>query len=272
MLTFSNFSFDAGSGVVQFHTEDLGRPRVSLKLCIAAGQNMFVLGTAEEPIFYEAEAIIRGLLEGGSEFDLPLPAPLPFPEVLKQFSDDDLGLILDAALGLPAAALTARAGSRQLLEEFIIRVHTLGFAIRGATAVGPLEKKIAAELIERKREIAHNQRLNAAADMGQSVEQVNEPEKGFFVIDRAPEALLRQLESRGKSAYEAKTRMSWGFSNMQIGDRMTVPANLAKRGQTAVHVYAARVGRRFHTTTSRISGNLTVVRIADRATTKPSWE
>lgn len=266
MLTFSNLSFEPASGVVQLHTEDLGRPRVSLRVCTVSGQRMFVLGTADEPIFYDAEDIVRGLVDGGNEFDLPLPAPLPFPAVLKQFSDEEVGLILDTALGVPRVALAARSGGVKALDEFLLNVKTLGFAVSSPSSVGLIESKVRAEREQRKREIAHTQRLNAAADMGQSVEQINEPEKGFFVIDRAPEALLRQLEAKGTPAYEAKTRMSWGFDKMQIGDRMTIPANLAKRGQTAVHVYAARVGKRFHTTTSRTTGNLTVVRIADRAT------
>lgn len=265
MLTFSNLSFDSGSGVVQLHTGDLGRPKVSLRVCTAAGRQMFLISETADPIFYDAEAIVRGIAEGASEFDLPLPAPLPFPAVLNQFSDEELGLILDAANGVPQTAIAARMGGRAAFAEFVTRVQTLGFAISNPSAVGPIELRVNAEIAQRKREIAHTQRLNVAIDNGASTE-INDPERGFFVIDRAPEALLKQLEAKGTPTYEARTRMSWGFDKMQHGDRMTIPANLAKRGQTAVHVYAARVGKRFHTTTSRTTGNLTVIRVADRAT------
>lgn len=265
MLTFSNLSIDSGSGVVQLHTGDLGRPKISLRLCTAAGQPMFLISETDDPIFYDAEAIVRGIAEGGGAFELPLPAPLPFPAVLNQFSDEELGLILDAANGVPQTAIAARMGGRAACNEFFTRVQTLGFAISNPSAVAPIELRVNAELAQRKRDMAHTQRLNAAADSGATLE-INDPERGFFVIDRAPEAVLKQLAAKGTPTYEARTRMSWGFDKMQHGDRMTIPANLAKRGQTAVHVYAARVGKRFHTETSRTTGNLTVIRIADRAT------
>lgn len=271
MLSFSNLSFDSGSGVVQLYTGDLGRPKFSLRLCTAAGQHMFLISDTDDPIFYDAEAIVRGLAEGASEFDLPLPAPLPFPAVLNQFSDEELGLILDAVNGVPQTALAARVGGRVALAEFLTRVQTLGFAVSNPSAVGPIEVRVNAEIAQRKRDLAHTQRLNTAADNGETA-VINDPERGFFVIDRAPEALLKQLAAKGTPAYEERTRMSWGFDKMQQGDRMTIPANLAKRGQTAVHVYAARVGKRFHTQTSRTTGNLTVIRIADRATAKPTLE
>ena len=270
-LSFANLSFEPASGVVQLHTGDLSRPKVSLRVCTSEGTHIFVMGTPEQPLFYDAEAIVRGLAEGGNEFDMPLPAPLPFPAVLAKLDEDELGLILDAAMGMPKLALASRVGSTEALESLMIRVQTQGFAIGKPSSVGPIEVKVRADMAQRKRELAINQRLLAAADSGATLE-INDPERGFFVIDRAPEALLRQLAERDEPNYEKRTRMSWNFDKMQQGDRMTLPANLAKRGQTAVHVYAARVGKRFHTTTNRGTGNLTIIRIADRSTTKPTME
>jgi len=271
MTTFSNLSIEPSSGVIQLHTGDLGRPKVSLRLCTVSGQAVFVMGTPDDPIFYDAEAIVRGLAEGGNEFDLPLPAPLPFPAALKQFSDAEVGLLLDGALGMSRVALAARIGGQQALDAFMVRAQTLGFGVGSASSVARIETKVQAEMALKKRSLAQTQRLNTALDNGASTE-IDDPERGFFVIDRAPEAIMRQLTAREAPNYETRTRVAWNFDKMQHGDRMTVPANLAKRGQTAVHVYAARVGKRFHTTTSRTTGNLTVIRIADRATTKPNLE
>lgn len=270
-LSFANLSFEPASGVVQLHTGDLSRPKVSLRVCTADGVHIFIMGTPEQPLFYDAEAIVRGLAEGGNEFDMPLPAPLPFPAVLAKLDEDELGLMLDAALGMPLVALAARVGGVAELENIRLRVQTQGFAIGKPTNVKPIEVKVRADMAQRKRELAINQRVMAAADSGATLE-INDPERGFFVIDRAPEALLRQLAERDEPNYEKRTRMSWNFDKMQQGDRMTLPANLAKRGQTAVHVYAARVGKRFHTTTNRGTGNLTIIRIADRSTTKSTLE
>jgi len=270
MLTFANLSFEPATGVVQLHNDDFGHPKISLRLCTAEGTHLFVVGTSAEPVFYDAEAIVRGLAEGGNEFEMPLPEPVPYPAVLSQLSEDDAELILDAALGVPRVSLVARLGSPEALTNLITSVQTRGFAINNPTAVRPIEVKVRADIAQQKRELASSQRILAASDMGVKLE-VNDPERGFFVIDRAPEALLRQLSAKSEPNYETRTRMAWNFDKMQQGDRMTLPANLAKRGQTAVHVYAARVGKRFHTVTDRGTGNLTVIRIADR-TTKQSLE
>lgn len=270
MLTFANLSFEPATGVVQLQLDDLGHPKISLRLCTSEGTHLFVLGTSANPVFYDAEAIVRGLAEGGNEFEMPLPKPVPYPAVLANLSEEDAELILDAALGVPRVTLVARLGSQEALANLIASVQTKGFAISNPTSVRPIEVKVRADIAQQKREMAHNQRVLDASDMGAKLE-VNDPERGFFVIDRAPDALLRQISARAEPNYEARTRMAWNFDKMQQGDRMTLPANLAKRGQTAVHVYASRVGKRFHTTTDRGTGNLTVIRIADR-TTKQSLE
>ena len=267
MFTFSNFSFEPSSGVVQFHTGDLGRPRVSLRVCISAGNPGFVIGTADEPIFYDAESIVRGLILGGNEFDTPLPPPLPKPTLLHNLTADDERLILDAALGMARTTLISRKGGSEELDLLLGQVQTAGFGISKASSVKPIEAKVREALAREARELNINRKLRDAADSGVTLE-INDPKSGFFVIDRAPEALLRQLAARKTPNYEERTRMAWGFDQMQIDDRMTVPANLAKRGQTAVHVYASRVGKRFHTTTNRGTGNLTVIRLADRVGTK----
>ena len=267
MFTFSNFSFEPSSGVVQFHTGDLGRPRVSLRVCISAGNPVFVIGTADDPVFYDAESIVRGLVMGEDAFDTALPPPLPKPLALHNLSADDERLILDAALGMPRSVITARVGGKVELDLILGRVQTAGFGISNATSIKPIEDKVREAGAREERELNMNRKLRDAADSGVTLE-INDPKSGFFVIDRAPDTLLRQLAARKTPNYEERTRMSWGFDQMQIGDRMTVPANLAKRGQTAVHVYASRVKKRFHTVTNRGTGNLTVIRLADRVGTK----
>jgi hypothetical protein len=60
------------------------------------------------------------------------------------------------------------------------------------------------------------------------------------------------------------TRIKWPFNTMRVGDEVTIDPKLSKRAQTAVHVYAARTGRTFKTTTNRITKALHVVRIEDK--------
>ena len=271
MFTFANFSFEPSSGVVQFHTGDLGRPRVSLRVCISAGNPVFVIGTADDPVFYDAESIVRGLVMGEDAFDTALPPPLPKPLALHNLSADDERLILDAALGMPRSALAVRKGGAEKLDEFLLQVQTAGFGVGSASSIKPVEIKVREDVAREARELNINRKLLDAADSGVTLE-INDPKSGFFVIDRAPDTLLRQLAARKAPNYEERTRMSWGFDQMQIGDRMTVPANLAKRGQTAVHVYASRVKKRFHTVTNRGTGNLTVIRLEDRVNTKQITE
>ena len=266
MLTFTNLSFEPATGVVQFQDGNINRPKVSLRICTADGVPLFVLGTATKPVFYDAEAIVRGLAEGGNEFETPLPDPVPYPEVLSRLSADDACLILDAALGVPRVSLVARFGSPEGFTNLLTRVHTMGFAISNPTSVGPIEVKVRAAMAQKQREVASTQHLLAAIDKSGASTSSVDPVRGFFVIDRAPQALLRQISTRTEPTYDTRPRMTWNFDKMLHGDRMLLPANLAKRGQTAVHVYAARCGKRFHTSTDRGTGDLTVIRIADRTT------
>lgn len=263
MLSFSNLSFEPATGVVQLRTGDLGLPRVSLRVCYAQGTALFVINLPhEDAVFYDAETIVRGLCEGANELDLPLPAPVPFPPCLNTLTDNEVHLILDAARGFPRAALTPRMGPDEDFETFLWRVAGLGFSIKNPTAIKAVELQVQESIAQQRREAAQSRRLVDSIDASAAVD-AHQIDAEHFVITRAPEALMKQLSNRITVA-TAQPRISWNFNKMQISDRMTIPANLAKRAQTAVHVYAARVGKRFHTSTNRSNGTLTVIRLESK--------
>lgn len=74
-----------------------------------------------------------------------------------------------------------------------------------------------------------------------------------------PEEIL-QLSSANRKTSEGG-RMSWPFKDMAVHDRVCISAALAGKGQTAVHVYAARTDKRF-VTARQPNKNLVVTRIS----------
>ena len=266
-FTFASLAFEPTSGAVQFLNEDTKIPAVSLRVCHIAGVPTFILGSSADPQFYSAEAIIRGLCLGKHEFGEPLPPRLLYPECLDQFNADEVDLILDAALSVPKSVLRARAGGLLEIESIISRAARAGFVIANSMAAGPIEIKVRAEIAKQTREARKAEQI--AQDLHNEGNAVQTSEDGatqFFTVMKAAPQLVERIERQLKTTAENRPRISWKFNAMDVGDKMILPANLAKRGQTAVHVYAARAGRRFHTETQRGTGYLVVIRISDKAT------
>lgn len=62
-------------------------------------------------------------------------------------------------------------------------------------------------------------------------------------------------------------QIKWGFDKMQIGDRMTVPADLAARARSAANSFSNNNfwSHLFEFERDKATGNLTVTRVAKRA-------
>lgn len=61
-------------------------------------------------------------------------------------------------------------------------------------------------------------------------------------------------------------QIKWGFDKMQIGDRRTVPANLAARARSAANSFSSNNfwSHLFEFERDKATGDLTITRIAQR--------
>jgi hypothetical protein len=264
LYSFSNFAISAQHDTVMFSpAEDL--PFTSLRLCTEAGTHFFMVGTPEDPEFYEVAPILAGLLSAADTFDSPLPAALPSPAAFIAFTPVEQLILVSAGLGVDMHTLAAQAGSSTALQVLMDKAKSLNLIIAKATNVTPLLMDLRASRVATamaaKRNQDHETRI---ADIVEAP-TVSVQESPFMQIIPGGAAMLERLERMHPSHRAQAERTKWPFKDMQPGDVVRIPALLAKRAQTAVHVYAARVGKRFTSSSERGTGVLTIVRLSDKA-------
>ena len=235
-----------------------------LQLCEFEGRPLLVIGDSRSAEFYDAEEIIRGLIGAADELGLPLPKPVDCP-ALDHIPLNGRSFFWNSAMGqrkeyLKTLVLTQAAG-----QAFLDAAKERELYTRNSARV--------VELVQSTREqIAHDVRArllqekvqDATSDYRAPMPHEETPaDRPFMVIGKTPANKLARME-RSRGGYsEQSMRIKWPFRLMLVGEDVLISPKLAKRAQTAVHVYAARTGRRFSTSTDRNSGNLSVSRIAD---------
>ena len=263
LYSFANFAINAQHDTVMFSPAE-DTPFTSLRLCTEAGTHFFTVGTPDAPEFYDVAPILAGLLDAADTFDSPLPAPLPTPEAFIAFPPFEQLILVSAGLGVDMDTLTAQAGSATALRVLMDKAQSLHLVIAKATNVTPLIMNLRASRIAAtmtaKRNHDHETRV---ADLIE-VPPVAVQDSPFMQIVPGGAALLERLERMHPTHKAQAERTKWPFKDMQAGDTVRIPALLAKRAQTAVHVYAARVGKRFTSSSERGTGVLTIVRLSDR--------
>ena len=265
-LSFPNLSVN-NNGLVYITqpeiVDKIPTPR-ALRLCTYKGQNLLAVGRPDDVYFYDATEIIQGLHKGAAEFDLPMPAPLKV-DVLDHFTSEDQAFISGWVLGADNAYLKTLVSAGDP-DRITAELRALDFVVNGAAAVRPLEsalrEKAAAEIrdrlaVEKSRDILGDYTVPLDRELAAR-------ESSVGVVGRCPPAVYARI-SRDAGGYSpASMRTKWLFNTMQIGDDLTIDAKLAERAQTAVHVYAKRTGKRFKTTTNRVTRTLYIVRVEDR--------
>ena len=236
----------------------------ALRLCLYAGQFLFAVGTPDAVEFYDAADIIRALHGNANEFDLPLPDSIPLP-AMDELNDVEQRFIREFALGADQNYLktTVPAGYPDLILD---KAKSLGLIVQKASMVKLLE----AEVREKTAAAIRAQVLNAKANdlvrdyVAEPLTPVGMPEVQTGVVHKLDPAVFERIMRNTGGYTPATTRVKWPFNTMQVGDCVYIDAKLAKRAQTAVHVYAARMGRTFRTTTNKVTRVLQVVRVEDQ--------
>jgi hypothetical protein len=239
----------------------------SLRVCHDRATALFVIGTPEAPEFYRAEDILDGLLHGAADMELPLPPALPTPAAFDDLDKREQLILVTAALGAHMESLVLLAGSKPALMLVMDKASALGFMVAKASDAQRLGDRVRADTTAAIRSRLLEERVSnniedATAKLANSV--LNAP---FMQIVPGGAAMLERLERMRPDTRSLATRMKWPFKDMEIGDVVRIPAVLAKRAQTAVHVYGARMGKRFATANERGTGVLTVTRLRDKAPT-----
>jgi hypothetical protein len=229
-------------------------------------QLLFVIGSEVDAEFYDAEVIIRGLLGAANELDLPLPEPVTC-HALVAFSLVDRSFYWGLAMGQREAYLQTLVGSAALALQIQENATRNGLIIRPTSRVPTLVQSIQEQIAKDGRSRAllakvQDSTTDFQSPMPHEVESIDS--RPFMVIGKAPANSLARME-RSRGGYsEQSMRIKWPFKEMQVGDNVRIECKLAKRAQTAVHVYAARTGKCFSTQTTRGTGHLTVTRLIDR--------
>lgn len=262
--SFANFSISAQHNTIMFTPFD-DLPFTSLRLCTENGTHFFIAGTPEEPEFYAATPLMTGLLDAADTFDSPLPAQYPTPLAFSVMTPDEQLILVSAGLGVDMGTLAAQAGSSTALQVLMDKAKSMHLVIAKASNAGVLlddlrASKVAAALANRRNQ-DHAARVLDIVEQPPAVVQ----DAPFMQIVPGGAALLERLERMHPSHRVQAERTKWPFKDMQAGDTVRIPAILAKRAQTAVHVYGARVGRRFTSSSERGTGILTIVRLSDKA-------
>jgi len=263
--TYAELYLDARSNVVRRSSAGAELPP-ALRVCYTATMTpLLMTGTPSNPRFHDAKTIIAGLLTEADAFELPLPAPVQDP--LYDAPMTERAMLLEFAAGLDITYLKNKYGPN------LCRSATDGAAnretpIANASSIGPLILEVRDAMAREAREREASAQVAVALDSGMQIDAVrSEPEDPtqYGVITKAsPQEYARMTRRAGTSA-RTDARVSWPFKDMHIGDRVVIDPKLAKRAQTAVHVYAARVGKRFKTEARGRGGALVVMRIEDRA-------
>ena len=268
--SFGDLILDARSKVVRPLTLD-GSNAFGLRLCNYGGEYLFMTGDLKHPRFHHAADIIKGLLTGADSFDLPLPDTYPVPDFLLDtygtFTPEAVDFILEYMAGADKEYL-ATTYTKELARSVTLKLHSLGLAISNATSIDSIITEQHAAIGREKRQM--DLAYAAAGGVPTEISAVSQAdldkiaEVPYGVITKMPLKLYERLVRRAGGAITLGERMKWPFAQMSIGDLVTIDPKLAKRAQSAVHVYANRMNKRFTTTSHPTTKALTVVRIEDK--------
>jgi hypothetical protein len=269
--TFGELFLDAKSKVVRPLTTD-GSNAFGLRPCNFNGEDLFMTGTLKHPRFHNATAIIRGLLSGADSFDLPLPDEVPVPEFLTDNSErlamDGIDFALEYMAGADKTYLTTKY-SRALAVAVTQTLRELGMVVGNPSSIEQTILTVRDALAREARQITMDLALrdNAPTSITALEELENKQLDAlpYGVISKVPARLYERLSRRAGGITRQGERMKWPFAQMQVGDQVKVDPKLAKRAQSAVHVYANRMGKRFSTYTQPATGALLVIRLEDRS-------
>lgn len=263
---FSNFSIYPQTGAVQFTASPDAMP-LQLRLCTDRGATKFIAGTTSDYKFYDAAAIIAGLTNLADAWGSPLPEPVETPPAFEEGTAQEKLILVNAAFGADRDTLARQAGSNPMLRVVMDKARSLGLVIGNASDAGPLTDAIRAEAAEVAAARARGQQLeNHVQDTMDTIKANVPPEEPLELmkIYKASPMELARAERLHPENRAQTMRTVWPFKDMEVGDKVRLPAVLAKKAQTAAHVYGSRAGKRFISTTERGTGILTVTRIGDR--------
>jgi hypothetical protein len=253
-ISYSDLSLN-GSGMVYFKTR-------ALRPCIYAGQTLLAIGDSSDVSFFDAEALIRALHGNANLFDLPLPPSVPLL-ILDEFDAHAQTFMREYMLGAEREYLKTLVPAGQPVL-IIDKAASLGLIVQKPSMLRVLE----AEVREKTQADLRDRLLvEKSHDLGKDfmVKPADESEPvQIGVVHRVnPDTFERISRNAGGYAPQA-SRIRWPFNTMRIGDGIFLDAKLARRGQTAVHVYAARTNKRFSTSMNRVTKVLHVIRLEDR--------
>jgi hypothetical protein len=258
-LDYSALSFGQ-RGHVRFNGQ-------ALRLATFAGQHLLALGTPGAVKFFDAETLIRALHGNANIFDSPLPEPVPVL-ILDEFDADEQTLIRSFLLGDKPQGIETQERKQQAALVFA-RAASLGLVLEGADWVRLLEEKVRTKT---QAELQNRVLAEKAADLGQGfmVKPADESKAIELGVVRRCDPATYERIVRGTGGYRpAAARIRWPFNTMRVGDEIFIDAKLARKAQTAAHVYAARANWTFRTSLNRVTGVLQVIRTEDRPGTIP---
>ena len=229
--------------------------------CTTDGQHLIMTGSTDQPRFHVANALVYGLMQDGSFFT-PLPEPVPDP--LHFASPTERVFLLEYAAGATVPELITKYRKDVAIAMLKIAADN-GFTIGNAQSVGMLIADARAEYTRSKMEADSTLQRQLAQGLHIGVRERDEEPAApaYGVIYTPPPAVYDRAERRAGVYTPVSARMKWPFSDMGVGQAVTIDPKLAKRAQTTVHVYANRVGKRFTTRTLTKDGSLEVTRLAD---------
>ena len=266
LYSYNDLALNPQTQAVQF-SPSADMPFTSLRVCHDKAVKLFVIGTPEAPKFYGAEAILHGLLHGAADMELPLPDPLPVPEAFEVLDAQEQLILVTAALGAHMDSLTLLAGSKVALSLLMGKATALGFVVAKASDALGLGDKIRADTTAAIRSRLLGEQVSTNIEDATTKVPNAVMDAPLMQIVAGGAAMLERLERMRPDTRSLATRMKWPFKDMEVGDVVRIPATLAKRAQTAVHVYGARMGKRFASTGERGTGILTVTRLRDKSPT-----
>lgn len=239
----------------------------ALRLATFAGQHLLAIGTPAAVEFFDAETIIRGLHGNANTFDQALPTPVPVL-ILDEFDTDEQTLIRVFLLGGKPQDMETQAGKQHAALVFA-RAKSLGLGLEGADWVRLLEETVRANA---KLELQNRLLADKASDLSQGfmVQPADESKTiELGVVRRCDPATYERIVN-GTGGYKpAAARIRWPFNTMRVGDEIFIDAKLARKAQTAAHVYAARANWTFRTSLNRVTGVLQIIRTENRPGTTP---
>lgn len=239
----------------------------ALRLATFAGQHLLAIGTSHAVEFFDAETLIRGLHGGANTFDQSLPDSVPVL-ILDEFEADEQTLIREFLLGEKPQVMETQAGKQHAALVFA-RAKSLGLVLQGSDLVRLLEEKVRANT---KAGLQNRLLAEKAADLSQGfmVKPADESKPVELGVVRRCDLATYERIVNGTGGYRpAAARIRWPFNTMRIGDEIFIDSKLARKAQTAAHVYAARANWTFRTSLNRVTGILHVIRTEDRPGTTP---